>query len=365
MRPLVRRVAAVPPQPGPASVPGPRLPSPSRRVGGLDGIRALAIALVLIDHAAAGHFEGGGVGVAVFFVLSGYLITTLLVRERARTGSVGLGLFYLRRALRLWPALLVMLGVTVLAGASAKAAAAAGLYLTDLLNVIGRSVEPYGHTWSLGVEEQFYLLWPLCLIVLLRCSGRTQVAVLTLGSAFSVLGCAVWTAHSVATTGAVGLGVFSPLWQGHGLLIGCLLALAGGRLVVRRPIAVALVGAGAVFAVAIAASVTVGLHIAVVWNVLAELAAVILVVAVRTSDRTPFSWAWAQWVGRRSYAIYLWHLPLIILCREHHTWSPATLGIAGSLVAAELSARFVEAPFLRMKDRLHPAARPAPVAVPS
>jgi peptidoglycan/LPS O-acetylase OafA/YrhL len=337
----------------------------TRRLAGLDGMRALAVTLVVVDHATP-HFAGGGIGVCMFFVLSGYLITTVLAREQAKTGSIHLRLFYVRRALRLWPALLVMLVVTVALGAPISSAAIAGTYLTDISSIFGHGAEPYLHTWSLGVEEQFYLLWPLLLPLALR-RTRAGVWALLACAALSLVGCWLWTLHILHTTGVIGIGVFNPLWQGHGLLIGCALALAGRKIHAAAPAATAAVAGVLTIGVAVAASITVNRHWATWWNLASELVAVVLIVALRDARTGVFTWRISSWLGRRSYAIYLWHLPLVRLFQLHRIEHGEVLALVATLAAAELSARFVEAPFLRMKERLHPrdATPPRPDSTPT
>jgi peptidoglycan/LPS O-acetylase OafA/YrhL len=329
----------------------------ANRIVGLDGLRALSIALVLADHAAGNRFQGGGVGVAVFFVLSGYLITSLLAAEYAQNNRIQLRLFYGRRALRLWPALLAMLVVTVALGASKMHALVAGLYFTDITDVFNRGASPYGHTWSLGVEEQFYLFWPLALAYLVGRTRRTLAIALSAGIAFSILGCAVWTWQSIETTGAIGVGVYNPIWQGHGLLIGCLLALLGREIRIPRAQATAMVAGAGIVLVALIGSWTADKHVAVAWNVTTELLAAILIVALRDVTSGVYTWPPAVWMGQRSYAIYLWHLPLMILLAERGVPHFAAVGIVLAFAAAEVSARLVEKPFLKLKGRLYPESR--------
>jgi peptidoglycan/LPS O-acetylase OafA/YrhL len=330
----------------------------TRRLAGLDGMRALAVSLVVVAHATP-HFAGGGIGVCMFFVLSGYLITSLLAREQEKTGSIHLRLFYVRRALRLWPALLVMLAVTVALGAPISSAAIAATYLTDISSIFGHGAEPYLHTWSLGVEEQFYVLWPLLLPLALR-RTRAGVWALLVCATLSLIGCWLWTLHSLHTTGVIGIGVFNPLWQGHGLLIGCALALAGHRIRAARPEATAAAAGVLTIGIAVAASITVNRHWATWWDLLSELLAVMLIVALRDARKGVFTSRVSSWLGRRSYAIYLWQLPLVRLLQLHRVEHGEVLALIGTLAAAELSARFVEAPFLRIKDRLHPSEATAP-----
>ena len=140
-------------------------------IPGLDGIRAIAVLAVLLYHSGVAAVPGGFLGVDVFFVLSGFLISTLLLQEIERTSAVSFGQFYLRRARRLLPALLATLAVASLA------------YVTNwwyvvqdlsYFEVMGRP-PMLQHLWSLAVEEQFYLLWPLCLVLLYRWRGRPGV----------------------------------------------------------------------------------------------------------------------------------------------------------------------------------------------
>jgi peptidoglycan/LPS O-acetylase OafA/YrhL len=355
-------------------------PGAASRVASLDGLRALAIILVLIDHAAS-HFEGGGVGVCVFFVLSGFLITSLLTGERRRTATVNPKLFYARRLLRLYPALLVMLGITVALGCSAKMAAIAATYTTDLYSAVwSHDIGPYQHTWSLALEEQFYLLWPLALPLALRHGRRAGYALLAAAVA-SAAAAVVGTLAMVSRDGHITSAVFNPIWQAHGLLIGCALAVfldRGLRVARTRALSLVLGGSAAVVAVALIASVTVNLNLAAIWNLMAELAAAAIIVGLTSGASLPryarfYESRLAVWIGKRSYAIYLWHAPLIyIVARDGlapHGISVLSgagmVGVALSFVAAAISFRFVEQPFLRLKDRLHPSVTTErPTAVP-
>ncbi len=151
---------------------------------GLDGMRALAVIAVMVYHANNAWLPGGFIGVEVFFVISGYLITLLLIGEHERSGKVHLGKFYLRRARRLLPALFMMLTLVVVYTALFKRAelgrlrgdVLAGLgYVSNWFQVwVGQGYTaegqfaPLRHLWSLAVEEQFYLVWPLLMIALIR-----------------------------------------------------------------------------------------------------------------------------------------------------------------------------------------------------
>src|SRR4051812_3665230 len=151
---------------------------------GLDGLRAIAVVAVMIYHANHEWLSGGFLGVEVFFVISGYLITLLLLSEKERTGKVRLGQFWMRRARRLLPALFVMMGSLAIYMAlfkqrpmgQARGDLLGGtFYVSNWYQIwVGQgytaatSFAPLRHLWSLAVEEQFYLLWPLVMVVLLR-----------------------------------------------------------------------------------------------------------------------------------------------------------------------------------------------------
>ena len=322
--------------------------------------------LVVLDHSLIG-FQGGGIGVSVFFVLSGFLITTLLVGERERTGGISLRLFYTRRALRLYPALLAMLAVTVALGCSAKMGLIAATYTTDLYNTFtGNSTGPYQHTWSLSLEEQFYLLWPVLLLPLALRYRQRAARIIMLAALASTALAWIGTQQMVTNDGAITSAVFNPLWQAHGILIGCALALMRPQLTARRSGHMILGGSAAILVIAVLASITVDQHWAAGWNLLAELAAAAVIAGMVSGQplgglARGYESVAAVWIGARSYAIYLWHVPLIYLVALHGL-SPANVsrvvgaamvGVPLTFIAAALSYRWVEKPFLAMKDRLH------------
>src|SRR5215203_3660478 len=185
----------------------------------VEGLRGAAILLVVLFHAGVPALAGGFVGVDVFFVLSGFFITGLLVRERETTGDVALNEFYGRRALRLLPALLVVLLATLaivftlyapidrprIAGTARSVALHAGNveFARGALDYFGSTAHPLLHTWSLAVEEQFYLVWPLLLVVvvplLLRDDADPAAMRRTATKAVAVVGLASLVASLVIT----------------------------------------------------------------------------------------------------------------------------------------------------------------------
>jgi peptidoglycan/LPS O-acetylase OafA/YrhL len=333
------------------------------RVRTLDGLRALAVLMVLATHSVA-DLPLGGIGVSIFFVLSGYLITILLVREQEKVGRISLGLFYLRRVARLYPALVAMLLLTVALGAPVESALIAGTYTTNLFNSFGIGDFPYGHTWSLGMEEQFYLLWPLLLPFVLRRGTwpRVLLALLALASAG-----AGW-AFVVTTHGTAGVHGFNPLFRALGLIVGCLLALhLHRRSIPFRPGVLVGVGLALVIASIAVAEIGNASPAAFGWNALTPVLGGAALIAGLVSGGTPgvnriLGSAPAVWMGKRSYAIYLWHVPLIELGRLRglSASAAALVGVSATIMLSEASYRWVERPFLRLKDRLHPRGQRSP-----
>src|SRR5262245_4370452 len=184
----------------------------------LEGLRAVAIGLVLAYHAGLPPFRGGYVGVDVFFVLSGFLITGLIVRELRATGRIDLRRFYARRARRLLPASLVAIVGTVLLSVLllpplripdiAGDAAASALYVSNIRFAVQATdylasdlpPSPLLNFWSLGVEEQFYLFWPAILLLVAGASARSPALVRRLGLAFAVIVVTSFALSLVLTT---------------------------------------------------------------------------------------------------------------------------------------------------------------------
>lgn len=274
-------------------------------------------------------------GVTVFFTLSGYLITGLLLGERERTGAVDLARFYARRARRLLPALFFFLAVMAGTGlVSLRNEVWTVAYVANLPLAAGGTLGGLSHTWSLALEEQFYLVWPVVLILLARRWGRRGVA----------WGAGVGAAVSVAVRVGLWLtGVsearlyFGPDVRADALLIGCCAAAVG--LIVRAPRWVALAALVALVPVE-------GTAQTVVLPTLVAL----LSVAVIGSPTPVLTWLPLRYLGWRSYALYLWHFPLIFLVAPtlglpHAEAVSAAVGL--SWVMAEVSWWAVERPFLR------------------
>jgi peptidoglycan/LPS O-acetylase OafA/YrhL len=318
-----------------------------RYIPQLDGLRAIAVLLVIGAH--TGYVPGGYVGVDVFFALSGYLITTILLREHA-DGRWSLKRFYVRRARRLYPALIVLLvvlipfGGVVAAGHYPAAAAVSATYLSDFAAVVNPQwLGGLTHTWSLGVEEQFYLLWPAFLLFSFRRASRRVIFGSTLALAAVML-------VTLSRGGALGHTMFFPTGRGGVLMLGCALALALDRRALPRPGLVASVSAaGLVFAVLLGGDLALGGAAAVV----AGIAATGVIAGVMHGGLLARALASGPlvWLGKRSYGIYLWHAPIAYVI-DRHTWLP-THGslrvliptLIGGTGFAAVSYRYVETRF--------------------
>jgi peptidoglycan/LPS O-acetylase OafA/YrhL len=373
----------------------------------LDGLRALAVGVVVAFHypPQAHAVRGGFLGVDAFFVLSGFLITTLLLEEHHRTGSVSLRKFYARRALRLLPAAAVLLVVGIALSLLFKTADPARPKAIGLLGMAAYvanwvqiakpgSLGQLSHTWSLAIEEQFYLLWPLALLFLLRrrIRARALLAVIGAGIATSaVWRIVVWRRVALPHTNFVDYYLRatsqSPVTQTNAflhrvhvwdrwyfgtdtradaLLAGCFVAVAlvslrryphpAATRLLRLAAPIALIGAAII---AWRAEVFTSGWVPD-WGVLVFEACMALVIAgLVTAPHHVLARVLAVpplvWIGRRSYAIYLFHPIVFRLVNTRMfniSWSAAfVLSIATVLIAAELSYRLIEAPALRRKTR--------------
>jgi peptidoglycan/LPS O-acetylase OafA/YrhL len=304
--------------------------------------------MVVATHFDRGQVtEAGIMGVTVFFTLSGFLITTVLLVEHERTGRISRLGFYRRRALRLFPALAVMLFVVcllTLAGfptdvTGGMVAAVVG-YVSNwyLMATADGGVHwgALGHTWSLAIEEQFYIVWPFVVMLALRRGRRVVLSVAMVGAASSM----TWALVSGRSTLASDVSAY-------GLLAGCALAAwMHGRTAVRPPWWLAVVALLPLLALAPSDARTVA------YVSVPLLTCVALWVAVQ-GDGGWLSVRPLVWVGKRSYGLYLWHVPVAYLCgRVAGPWLRVSgVGILVSVGLTVLSWRYVETPFLRLKDR--------------
>lgn len=321
-------------------------------VAALDGIRAIAVALVVCGHARVYH-GNGSLGVDTFFVLSGFLITALLLEEKHQTGTVSLRGFYARRFRRLAPALFaVIVAYAVSSAATGHTSlllphiAIAASYTTNLVDMLpsGRQfVGPsLGHLWSLGAEEQFYLLWPLVLFVALRANLARAVSLLA-GAliVFAVWAAVVWETHP----SAMRIGYGPDTRSATPLLVGCLLAITAASPARTHVDAVARwlwLPAVAICAFEVIAQPPVFLG----WLTLFAFAAAIALTRALDASSTfarLLSLPPIVWIGKRSYSLYLWHVPIFAILLP----AGQAIAIGASVVVAALSYRYIEQPFRR------------------
>jgi peptidoglycan/LPS O-acetylase OafA/YrhL len=343
---------------------------------GIDALRALAVLAVFFYHAGVGWMPGGFLGVDLFFVISGYLITSLLLSEYRQGGHIRLGRFWLRRARRLLPAVGVFIAVTMVVAAIFTPsdidrlrgdAVASLLYVANWHFVFAHQSyfdqfqrpSLFRHLWSLSVEEQFYLFWPLAFAAGMTLFGRRSLLVGVIAGALA----SVLLAWLLFNPG----GDNSRLYYGTdthavGLLAGVALALVWSPLEIRRRPVGRLVGPAldAVGVIALGYIVLSFLHVhdydlglyhggyLTLAVVTATLLAVLAHPATRLGGligRPPM-----LWLGLRSYSFYLWHWPVLVLTRPGLDVSlPRGILIPLQLIAvlalADLSYRFVELPF--------------------
>jgi peptidoglycan/LPS O-acetylase OafA/YrhL len=314
----------------------------------LEGLRAVAVGAVLLCHARLGFARGGFVGVDVFFVISGFLITQLLIGA----GGASLARFYARRVKRLMPqAVTVIVFVAIAswlvlsplrAAAVAGDVTAAGLYGMNW-RLAGASVDyfstatdgPLDHFWSLAVEEQFYAVWPLLLLLI---AARARVLVV------AVLTCASFAYAVHLTRVAPELAYFSAFARAWELGVGALLAILGWR----GPAWLAWPGlAGIVVAVVGFGPDTAVPGVAALVPVLGTAAVIAAAGGNGLLSRRP-----VQAVGRRSYALYIWHWPVLVLAGS--AWGPlspaqALAAVLASAIPALVAFRWIEEPMRRSK----------------
>jgi peptidoglycan/LPS O-acetylase OafA/YrhL len=316
----------------------------------IEGLRAVAVIAVVAYH--AGWLSGGYVGVDVFFVVSGFLITRLLLDEMRHTGRLSFAAFYARRARRLLPASVLVLVFTVVASwivlsplqmrTVAGDAKGAALYVANYrfaaqrTNYLGpHGPSPVQHYWSLGVEEQFYLLWPLLLFVLVRFGRRVRTPAIL---AIVVVVSFVWSARLTVTNQPWAFfSLPTRLWE---LAAGGLLAFAATRLAGLRPSVATVVGWGGL---AVIAWSMIRYSASTSFPGFAALAPVLGTVAVigagcaaaRKGPIVMLRQPLAQLIGRSSYAWYLWHWPILVLAAA---WVARPLSTVQTVALVALSA---------------------------
>lgn len=338
----------------------------------IQGLRALAVLVVVVYHAGVG-LPGGFIGVDVFFVVSGYVITKMLRREQAESGRIRLGTFYLRRIRRLLPALalllvavfvaLPLLGPLATQGVSRRTGLAGALFVSNVALARGdrsyfapdADANPFLHLWSLSVEEQFYLGFPLLMLVSWALVGRRRWAVPGLAAVLGVVALVsfalnLWLLSDASRYNAgysEQLAFFLSPPRAWELLVGALVAL--WPVVPARRVAAALSWGG----LALVAYAVLAFDALTPFPGSAALlpvaGAALLLAGGRNPDTAPsrlLSTSPAGWIGDRSYAWYLWHWPLIVFARASLpdvTWAVPVAAVV-ALVPAALSYSLVETP---------------------
>jgi len=352
-------------------------------IPGLDGLRALAVLLVIFYHLFPQIFPGGYIGVDIFFVISGFLITTLLIYENAKTGKINLRGFWLRRARRLLPALFTIILIIcslmffirgdLLVGLERQIIGAL-TFSSNWIEVLAGtnyfdSTTPhlFLNFWSLAVEEQFYLLWPFVILLLVKGIKKPRFAVAF--TLFFALGSAGWMAY-LFTTGAGATRVYYGT-DTHifGLMLGACLAFwsykqHAGQAIrrlsqhfwgLRRLPRVAFFSALISLAGLLTLTFTLSDQNNFTYQGGLFLASILTAVVILTIISTPhilqraLNHSVISWVGVRSYGLYLWHWPLIIIAELiiPSTFKPWLLPLSVLVVtftAAALSYRFIETP---------------------
>ncbi len=342
----------------------------------LDGLRFLAVYLVLAFHGGLGFFAGGFVGVDFFFVLSGFLVTSILLEELAASGRLDLGRFYARRVRRLLPAAVLVIvatcAVSLLVVSPTRRVPFVGDAQSALLYVanwrfLGQSNDyfatdfdksPFLHFWSLSIEEQFYFIFPLALVALFWLRRRFRHAVVVGLVVLLVASLASQLFWSVRDVNHAYYGTDARLYQ---LLAGSLAAVGYRELRTRKlasprldRTATVLAWAGLVATILIASSV---LDAPPAWRgILATLSSIALILGVAINGSQPvaavFSLSGITYLGRISYGTYLWHWPVILVLKETLRTGPVVITLLAAGIAtafAALSYELLEMPIRRSR----------------
>jgi peptidoglycan/LPS O-acetylase OafA/YrhL len=341
----------------------------------VQGLRAVAVALVVLYHASVPGISAGFIGVDVFFVISGFVITSLLAREYAASGRISLVQFYARRARRILPAASVVTVVTVVATyhflgvypglLTATDGRWAALFSANVhFGQLGTSYlgaeqppSPLQHMWSLGVEEQFYLVWPaIFLLATVRATSARSVVIRLL----SVLLVAILVSYAwsiIETASSPAWAFFSPFTRACELALGALVAI-GAPFIAKIPGRfapwVGFVGLTGVIASAVVFTKTTPFPGSAAFIPTASTALIVIAGGIRPSSLAEgiLRVRPLQFLGSRSYSIYLWHWPLLIIAAEHAgkpvlPFRESAVLVLVAIVIADLTYRLIENPIRR------------------
>ena len=346
----------------------------------IEGLRALAVGFVILFHAKFLGLTGGFIGVDVFFVVSGFLITSLLINEHSSVGEISLKNFYARRARRLLPASALVIALTALASRiwleplrlkdiGTDAVASGGFFANILFGVrstdylqAGQPPSPFQHFWSLSVEEQFYIVWPALLMLLLWKSRDRHTRAIVAVSTLSVVSLALCIWQTTQSQPWAFFGLHTRAWE---LGIGALVALTWKYIEQLPTNFRAFIGWLGLLAIVVSGlSITEKMAFPGKLALLPVVATALVLMAGQHAHWGPqriLSVKPLQWIGARSYSIYLWHWPVLIIAESHAaralTVTERLVAIAASVIAASLSHHFLENPVrhsvsLQAKPRL-------------
>ena len=342
----------------------------------IEGMRAIAVGLVLLYHGFHAPLTGGFVGVDVFFVISGFLITNLLLHEKARTGRISISRFYARRVRRILPAATLVVLATMfvtyyrlgfIAGneiaddAKWAAVFTANIHFSLLgTDYLGSKLppSPLQHMWSLGVEEQFYLVWPgLFLGVVLLVRGARHRNALAVSLPVIIGASLAWSV--IQTRSNATWAYFSPLTRAWELALGALVAvLATVAARVRPSWLIELLSLCGIAGIIVSAFVlNSSTHYPGSAVVLPVISTALLIAAGCANPRTLVGRALAirpmQWIGARSYSLYLWHWPFLIIAAEYLGHDLSAIQSTGLLLlataATAITYRLIENPVRRAR----------------
>lgn len=334
----------------------------------IDGLRAIAVGAVLIYHAFPARLPGGFIGVDVFFVISGYLISGIILAA-LNAGRFSFSHFYARRIRRIFPALAIVLSAVMIGGwfllyaddyarVGRHVAAGAGFVSNFVLWQeasyfdVAANLKPLQHLWSLGIEEQFYLAWPLILVIASRWRRGPITATCLIGSISFLV--AIWTVRIDRTP-----AFFAPWTRFWELLAGATLACIEADAQLERwrqeltssPLVKNALAIGGVLMIAMGVSLTNSTRVFPGLWVLLPVAGTFFVMAAGPAaaiNRTVLSWPLVVWVGLISYPLYLWHWPLLsfahILAGDIPPASMRLLLLAASVLLAWGTYRLIERP---------------------
>lgn len=348
-------------------------PVPHGAIPSLDGIRAIAVALVFLAHDDLENVIPGGLGVTVFFVLSGYLISTLMRTEYAAKGSLDYRAFYLRRFLRLMPPLVCVVALVgvlaafgVVDGEFSVGGVLAVLFYYGNYFVIANDFDGLpagvGVVWSLAVEEHYYLLYPPLAAVLLRYGRAGVSAAVLLALCALVLGWRWWLASNGTAEAHFTMATDTRV---DAILFGCLMALWRNPWLDPKPAAsprrdALVVGVCIAVLLFTLAYRDEFFRLTVRYSLQSAAVAPLIYLAVARAQRWPFRWLNLKplvYLGTISYTVYLSHHVILLLVAKHWPeldWLAATcVAIVMTLAVAEPIRRWVEQPCARLRKRLH------------